>query len=119
MNQLATATTITATASRISISLFPRNDGKSFPARLPRTVSATVDSAAAMAMREAIAISPSLTPDDLDPVSVACPLCCAEEDGWALGDECAADDACPPVAGCGEEDACAVGEACAEAVGLC
>ena len=89
------------------------------PARLPRTVSATVDSAAAMAMREAIAISPSLTPDDLDPVSVACPLCCAEEDGWALGDECAADDACPPAAGWGEEDACAVGEACAEAAGLC
>ena len=78
------------------------------PARLPRTVSATVDSAAAMAMREAIAISPSLTPDDLCPVSVACPLCGAEEDGWALGDECAADE-CPAADGCGEEDAWAVG----------
>jgi hypothetical protein len=35
-------------------------------ARLPRKVSATVDSAAAMAMREAIAISAPLVPDDFD-----------------------------------------------------
>ena len=65
------------------------------PARLPRRVSATVDSAAAMAMREAIAISSPLTPDDLDAVFVAC----AGEDEWVLGDECAGEDVWPPVVG--------------------